>query len=62
MPRTSQDGNVIKADFRPRASLDIQVKPEILYCDDLVCLMRFYLILDGKIHSVEHVMAQTPTS
>ena len=54
----SQHGNVIAANFRPRATLDLQIKPEVLYCDGLVCLTRYSLILDGKIQSVEHVMAQ----
>jgi hypothetical protein len=61
MPRVlSQSGNVIAADFRPRASIDIQVKSEVLYCDRLVCLMRFSLLCNGELLSTEHITAQMP--
>jgi hypothetical protein len=56
----SQHGNVIAADFRPRVSIDIQVKSEILYCDEHVCLLRFHLVYDGKVICTEHITAATP--
>jgi hypothetical protein len=51
MPRIiSQHGNVIAADFRPRASLDLTVtfKRETPYADDSVMLLRLTTLLDGK--------------
>ena len=60
----SQSGNVIAADFTPRefdpASIEIEIRSEVLYCDELVCLMRFHLLLDGTPFTVEHITTQTP--
>ena len=59
----SQSGNVIAADFEPRVadSLTVEVKSKILYCDHLVCLVRFDLLFMGKVIATEHVTAQQPT-
>ncbi len=58
----SQHGNVISADFQPRpfdvSAIQIDIKTEILYCDHLVCLMRFHLLFEGKVIATEHVTAQ----
>jgi len=55
-------GNVIAADFRPRAAdaVEIAVQSEILYCDHLVCLLRFRLLFQGRVIATEHVTAQQP--
>lgn len=36
----SQHGNVIGADFRPRATFDVTMKIETLFQDASVCLIR----------------------
>lgn len=54
----SETGNVIAADFRPEAPPLIEVKSELLYCDQLVCLMRFSLYFHGHLISTQHLTAQ----
>lgn len=62
MPRIlSIHGKVIAADFRPDTPL-VEVKSEILYCDRLVCLLRFTLYYRGEAVQTGHVTAQTPTA
>lgn len=56
----SQHGNVIAADFKPRSSVDIEVKSEILFCDTQVCLMRFHLLYQGQVIATEHLTVQQP--
>lgn len=55
----SQHGNVIAADFRPK--VNVHVKTQILYADELVYLARFTLLLEGRVIAVEHVTGKTPT-
>lgn len=53
----SQSGNVIAADFRKRTSIDIQVKAQVLYCDELIYLARFTLLFNGEVIATEHITA-----
>lgn len=58
----AQDGNVIAADFRPRVAdklnIEIKVTSDILYCDQMVCLMRFSLVFAGQVIATQHVTVQ----
>lgn len=51
----SHRGNIIAADFRPEAGLDFDIKSEILFCDEHVCLMRFQLFFCGELIATEHI-------
>ncbi len=59
----SQHGNVIAADFRPRASLEIpiRVQSEVLYRDDRVMLTRTTAYLGDKPCFVAHFLGDLET-
>lgn len=59
----SQHGNVIAADFRPRARLDasILIETEILYQDDRIVLSRTTATLGGRPFMVTHFMGDMVT-
>ena len=63
MPRIlSEHGNVVAVDFRPRPSLNIKLKTEILYADDLVGLARVTYEIDGKPGGIQHFMVDLTNS
>jgi hypothetical protein len=57
---TSQDGNVIAAEFGARPvqtpKLAINFKTTILYCDPHVCLIRIAYFSGEKLIGIQHVM------
>lgn len=57
----SQHDNVIAADFRPRVSIDVELRSETLYCDDHIILTRATALLGGKPIAVMHFMANLET-
>lgn len=59
----SQHGNVIAADFKPRASLDltVNIKAETLYCDGLAVLLRTVASFEGKPIAVIHFLSDLTT-
>jgi hypothetical protein len=64
MPRIlSQQGNVIAADFARRGtSLTIELKTQILYCDDAVALARVTYLLDGRLCATQHITVEMPAT
>lgn len=69
---TSRDGNVIAADFGARIvpasrkpgeiSVSLSCKTAILYCDEVVCLVRVTCFLNGQQIGVQHVTVETPAA
>lgn len=60
----SQHGNVIAADFRPRASMELTVgiHCETLYCDGLVTLIRATTSFAGKpFGEPQHILGNLAT-
>lgn len=62
----SRDGNVIAADFRPRASnprapMEIEIRSDLLYCDALACLVRHTLLVNGRVIQLGHAVRAKPT-
>ena len=59
----SQSGNVIAADFKPRASLDltVDIRCETLYCDALVTLILVTLTFGGKPYCAQHILGNLAT-
>ena len=59
----SQHGNVIAADFRPRATFTVSLscKTENLYEDDHILLTRTTASIDGKPLTVLHLAGNKAT-
>jgi hypothetical protein len=58
---TAQDGNVIAADFGPRAparnlNLAVRFSTQVLYADTAVCLMRINYFLNDQPIAIQHIM------
>lgn len=59
----SHHGNVIAADFRPRASLELTItfKSETLYCDGSVMLLRTTALFCDRPLAVVHHLGDLAT-
>jgi hypothetical protein len=57
----SQTGNVIAADFRPRASIEGSLSLEIIYSDDRVMLTRCAMHFGDRCMGLFHFLADLQT-